>query len=528
MTSERSTPSPTDAAATSAAVHSVGDAVAAGLAATAQRSTLDVGSRGERADIEQRRARGRAARAATSRRQLAEWTPGPDRADPVELLIGQESTRVQELVPVRHARMAVSAFTFYRGSALVMASDLATQPRTPLTAQLCGDAHLSNFGLFGSPDRSVVFDVNDFDETHPGPFEWDVKRLATSFVLAARDNGLPDKAGLAAAGAAAGSYRQSMHNFAALPELDIWYDRVDQHRLAANVKAIRDTRLRKEAAKNLAKSRKAAQKAVEKARTRDAWSVIAKITEVVDGRRQFRNSPPLLDRIGGDAEVVQMVSDLFEEYRTTLPEAPRELLRRYELVDIGHKVVGVGSVGLLAFALLMRGRDDNDLIALQVKQAQTSVLEDYTEPSPYSHHGQRVVAGQHKMQAASDSFLGWVESRTGRHYYVRQLRDMKWSPDPSTLDAGGLRRYAILCGHTLAHSHARTGDAIAISAYLGEGSGFARAIATFAGAYADQVERDFAAFCAAINDERVTAVEEAGGGEGARAAQRAASSGKKR
>jgi uncharacterized protein (DUF2252 family) len=511
-------------APTSSAVRSVGDAVAEGLAAAASASTIVGGVRRDRASVVDRQERGRAARAQLPRRELAVWAPGQDRADPVDLLLNQETARVQELVPVRHARMAVSAFTFYRGSALVMASDLAAQPRTTLTAQLCGDAHLSNFGLFGSPDRSVVFDVNDFDETHPGPFEWDVKRLATSFVLAARDNGWSDKAGLAAAGAAAGAYRQSMTSFAQLPELDIWYERVDQDRLEASVKAIRDSKLRKQAAKNLAKSRKAAQKAVEKARTRDAWSVIAKITEVVEGQRRFRNQPPLLDRIGGDAAVVEMVKDLFEEYRATLPDAPKELLRRYEIIDIGHKVVGVGSVGLLAFALLMRGRDDNDLIALQVKQAQASVLEDYTEPSAYPHHGQRVVAGQHLMQTASDSFLGWVSSRSGRHYYLRQLRDMKWSLDPASLDAPRLRRYAILCGHTLARAHARTGDAVAISTYLGQGSGFARAIATFAGAYADQVQRDFEAFSAAIADERVTAVEEAGGGEGARAAQRAASS----
>jgi len=463
-----------------------------------------------RVGVAERQERGRQARAETPRAELAVWAPGPGRSDPVQLLLGQEATRVQELVPVRHARMAVSAFTFYRGSALVMASDLAGHPRTPLTAQLCGDAHLSNFGLFGAPDRSVVFDLNDFDETHPGPFEWDVKRLATSLVLAARDNGLAEEDGLVAAAAAAASYRGSMASFATKTELDIWYERVDQSRVESAVEKI-GKRQKGKPATSLATSRRAVEKAVAKARSRDMWSVIEKLTEVVDGRRRFLHQPPLLERLGADDAVVSMVRDLYPLYRSTLQDDRQELLNRYEIVDIAHKVVGVGSVGLLAVALLMRGRDEDDLMVLQVKQAQASVLEGFTASSNYAHHGQRVVAGQRLMQAAGDSFLGWVEGILGRQYYVRQLRDMKWSPDPATLDGPRLHRFAVLCGHTLARAHARSGDAIAISAYLGDGSSFDRAIAAFSGAYADQVQRDFEAFTAAIADARVTAVEEATG-----------------
>jgi uncharacterized protein (DUF2252 family) len=430
-----------------------------------------------------------------------------DRADPVELLVGQESSRVQELVPVRHARMAVSAFTFYRGSALVMASDLSSQPRTPLCPQLCGDAHLSNFGLFGAPDRSVVFDVNDFDETHPGPFEWDVKRLATSFVLAARDSAMSDEVGIAAAVAAASSYRQTMTQFAGKSELDIWYHRVDPSRLEAAVNQVATRKQREMAANRPSKTQREVQKAVRKARARDAWSVINKITEVLDGKRQFRNQPPLLERLDMNADVAAMASDLFAQYLTTLEEDRRELLSRYEMVDIGHKVVGVGSVGLLAFALLMRGRDEDDLMVLQVKQAQASVLEGFTQESAYAQHGRRVVTGQRLMQATGDSFLGWIDGRSRRDYYVRQLRDMKWSPDPATLTSTGLQQYALMCGNTLARAHARSGDAVSIAAYLGSGSNFDKAMGTFSVAYADQVHEDFEAFAAAISDSRITAAE---------------------
>ena len=471
--------------------------------------------------VEERQRKGRVARAETPHEELAAWQPPSGRADPVALLEGQETSRVQELVPVRHARMAMSAFAFYRGAALLMAADLATVPRSGLDVQLCGDAHLSNFGLFAAPDRSVVFDVNDFDETNPGPFEWDVKRLATSFVLAARDNGLAKKAGPAAAEAVAASYRDAMAGFATKGELAIWYDRIDVSGIVAAIRELPGGK-GKRGAKKEEKEEAAIQGAAAKARLRDAWSAIEKITEVVDGRRRFRDQPPLLTRLDLNADTAAVVNTLFREYRATLQDDRQELLKRYEIVDMGHKVVGVGSVGLLAFVLLLRGRDEQDLMVLQAKQAQASVLEAFTRKSAYTKHGHRVVTGQRLMQAASDSFLGWIDGPAGRSFYVRQLRDMKWSPDPASLTEERLQRYAQLCGHTLARAHARSGDAIAISAYLGTGKSFDKAIRAFAESYADQSDQDFAEFTGAIADGRLSAHEDAGGAEGSRAAQQLA------
>ncbi len=414
--------------------------------------------------------------------------------------------------------MATSAFAFYRGAALLMAADLGGMSRSGLQVQLCGDAHMSNFGLFAAPDRSVIFDVNDFDETNPGPFEWDVKRLATSFVLAACDNGLATKAGPAAAEAAAASYRSSMASFANKGELEVWYDRID---VSGMIAAIRDFpgNKGKRGAKKEAKEEATIQGAAAKARLRDAWSAIEKITEVVDGRRRFRDQPPLLTRLDLDADIAAVVNALFREYRATLQDDRQQLLKRYEIVDIGHKVVGVGSVGLLAFVLLLRGRDEQDLMVLQTKQAQASVLEAFTHKSAYAKHGHRVVTGQRLMQAASDSFLGWIDGPAGRSFYVRQLRDMKWSPDPAWFTKERLQAYAQLCGHTLAHAHARSGDAIAISAYLGTGKSFDKAIRAFAESYADQSNKDFAEFTGAIAAGRLSAHEDAAGVEGSRAAQ---------
>ncbi len=468
--------------------------------------------------VVQRKAKGQMARVENPRVDLSIWKPAADRADPVALLTSQDTTRVQELVPVRHARMAVSAFTFYRGAALVMAADLASQPRSSLEVQLCGDAHLSNFGLFAAPDRSVIFDVNDFDETNPGPFEWDVKRLATSFILAARDNGLSGKVGRAAAEAAATSYRQSMAAFAEMREIEIWYDRIDVDRLVTAVRNL-PTDKGKSATKSEAKAEATIHGDAAKARLRDAWSAIEKITEVVDGKRRFRDQPPLLTRLDIAPDAAGRINALFREYRATLQDDRQALLKRYEIIDMGHKVVGVGSVGLLAFVLLLRGRDEDDLMVLQVKQAQASVLEPYTRKSAFTKHGHRVVTGQRLMQAASDSFLGWIDGPLGRSYYVRQLRDMKWSPDPATLNKKRIGRYAVLCGHTLARAHARSGDAIAISAYLGTGRAFDKAITVFAESYADQTEQDFAAFTAAIADGQLSAHEDDRGAEGIRAAQ---------
>jgi uncharacterized protein (DUF2252 family) len=492
-------------------VESVRDALAEAVAGKSAQARLSASGSHAVPDpyltAAERAERGRLERAEAPRSSLGEWAMPADRADPVELLVGQEESRVQELVPVRHARMGASAFTFYRGSALVMASDLSSQPQTALCPQLCGDAHLSNFGLFGAPDRSVVFDVNDFDETHPGPFEWDVKRLATSFVLAARDSAMSDEVGIAAAVAAASSYRQTMTQFAGESELDLWYHRVDSNQLEAAVHQVATRKQREMATSRPSKTHREVQKAVRKARARDAWSVVNKITEVVDGKRQFRNQPPLLERLDMNAEAAAMASDLYVQYLSTLEDDRRELLSRYEMVDIGHKVVGVGSVGLLAFALLMRGRDEDDLMVLQVKQAQASVLEGFTKDSAYSQHGRRVVTGQRLMQATGDSFLGWVDGPSGRDYYVRQLRDMKWSPDPGSLTSTGLHQYAVMCGNTLARAHARSGDAVCIAAYLGSGSNFDKAMGSFSVVYADQVLRDFEAFTAAISDSRITAAE---------------------
>lgn len=484
---------------------------------------------------------GKVARAHTDHEELAQWTPPADRADPVELLMGQETSRVQELLPVRHARMAASAFTFYRGAALVMAADLAVMPRSGLDAQLCGDAHLSNFGMFAAPDRSVVFDVNDFDETHPGPFEWDVKRMTTSFILAARDNGMSDEVGRRAATAACASYRLSMADFAGKGELDIWYDRVDIAGLIDQLQGVaRDKEISASEAEALAKGKggkvkrrdksrgkdkvkdqggdgatdadlhrahTALEKSVAKARSRDAWSAIEKLTEEVDGKRQFRHQPPLLTRLDMTTDASALVNSLFSEYRSTLQDDRQELLKRYEIIDLGHKVVGVGSVGLLAFVLLMRGRDETDLMVLQMKEAQSSVLEAFTRKSVYNKHGHRVVTGQRLMQSASDSLLGWIDGPGGRSFYARQLRDMKWSPDPASLTAEKLTRFGVLCGHTLARAHARSADAIAISTYLGSESSFDDAVVEFSMAYADQMALDFAAFKAAIDDGRLVAHE---------------------
>lgn len=468
--------------------------------------------------LQERTRAGKAARATTPRKSLGAWRAPQGRADPVALLESQETSRVPDLIPVRHARMATSAFAFYRGTALVMAADLATRPRSGLQVQLCGDAHLSNFGVFAAPDRSLVFDVNDFDETHPGPFEWDVQRLAASFVLAARENGMSDEAGAAAAQRVCSSYRQSMAKFAERRELDVWYHRVDVNGLLGASKSA-STQEAKRAAKKLTKTQRFDAHAESKARLRDAWSAVSKITEVVDGKRQFRNDPPLLVRMGVSDNARAVINSLFREYRSTLQDDRQALLKRYEVVDFGHKVVGVGSVGLLAFVLLLRGRDEDDLMVLQVKQAQTSVLEAFTHRSAFTKQGRRVVTGQRLMQAAGDSFLGWIDGPAGRSYYVRQLRDMKWAPDPSSLTGKKLTRYASRCGATLARAHARSGDAVALSAYLGKGTVFDKATSEFALTYADQAERDYAVFVAAIAEARLSSHEDEGGAESITAAR---------
>jgi uncharacterized protein (DUF2252 family) len=473
--------------------------------------------------VEDRQRKGRVARAESPPESLGTWQAPADRADPVALVTGQDASRVQQLVPVRHSRMSATAFTFYRGAALVMANDLATCPRSGLQVQLCGDAHLSNFGLFGSPDRSVVFDVNDFDETNPGPFEWDVMRLATSFVLAARDNKMKDKAGAAAAQRVGAAYRQAMAVLAQKPEIDIWYARVDDTNILDWMKPVSSGDAKKDKksdTRNQAKAESAVAQATAKARSRDAWSAVMKLTEVVDGHRQFRNDPPVLVRISSADQIRDLLNAQFLAYRSTLQDDRQSLIKRYEIIDVGHKVVGVGSVGLLDFVLLMRGRDDDDLMVLQVKQAQASVLEAFTHESGFTKHGHRVVTGQRAIQATSDSFLGWVDQpMLGHSYYVRQLRDMKLSPDPASLTGDRLPTYADLCGRTLARAHARSGDAIAIAAYLGDDTSFDTAIAAFAMSYADQATHDFEAFTAAIANGQVAAHEDADGADSVKAAK---------
>ena len=435
---------------------------------------------------------GRAARQARPRSGLGQWSPADNRPDPIELLAQQEVARVQALLPLRHQRMSTSEFAFYRGGAAIMAHDLGPLPSSGLVTQLCGDAHLSNFGVFASPDRSLVFDVNDFDETHPGPFEWDVLRLATSFVLAGRDVGLPEAALTAPAEAAASSYRVQMNIYAGSGDLATWYDRVD-------VDAI--MQLSREQGIDRAKQ---VQKAAAKARSRTSWSAIEKMTQVVDGERRFLDLPPLLMPMPFDGPLREVLELLIDQYRDTLPHDRKQLLLKYHAIDMAHKVVGVGSVGLLAFVILMQGRDPDDLIVLQAKQAVHSVLEPFTAPALFPLAGERVVAGQQLMQAASDIFLGWVRGGAGRDYYIRQLRDMKFSPDPASFNASRLRGYALLCGRTLARAHARGGDAVAIDAYLGTSDKFDVGVRDFALAYSDQVSADYTAYKAAITSGQVS------------------------
>lgn len=451
-------------------------------------ASMQLTTRVRNATVDERIETGRQARARRARTSIAQFAAGADRPDPVQLLGSQEVTRVARLLPLRHSRMSVSPFTFYRGSAVIMASDLAAMPNSGLITQLCGDAHLSNFGMFAAPDRKVIFDINDFDETNPGPFEWDVLRLSTSFVLAGRDNDLDEQSVHNAATAVGFAYRTQMAVYAQMTDLDVWYDRVSVEVLEQWAKDIGRASVQA----------RTIQQSESRARSRDAWSAISKMTVIVDGQRQFRNQPPVLMRVAMDDEAWAVISHLLDEYQLTLPRDRQQLLRRYHPIDFGHKVVGVGSVGLLAFVILLQGRDENDLMVLQVKEAVQSVLEPFTEPSAFAESGERVVVGQQFMQAASDVFLGWIRGPGGRDFYVRQLRDMKYAPDPATLNESSLLAYAMVCGRTLARAHARSGDAVAISGYLGTSAKFDKAVHDFAHVYADQVAVDFAAYQASI------------------------------
>ncbi|MFF2354363.1 DUF2252 domain-containing protein [Kitasatospora sp. NPDC058115] len=439
----------------------------------------------------ERRRLGRAARELVPRSAHGRWIPAADRPDPLTVLAGQAQDRLPDLNPIRYGRMADSPFAYLRGAAAVMAADLAAVPETGLTVQLCGDAHLLNFGVYASPERALLFDANDFDETYPGPFEWDLKRLAASVTVAARDNGHDDDRARRAALTAAQGYATAMRRLAALGELDVWYARIDADDLLPLVRK-RGRRRRVEAG-------------LDKARRRTSLQAFDKLTERgEDGRRRIVSDPPLLEPL--PREELRRVGKIFGDYRATLPEDRRVLLDRFRLADVARKVVGVGSVGTRCFVLLLEGRDERDPLFLQLKEAGRSVLEPYlpagrpAAEAPVVHGGHRVVTGQRLLQAASDIFLGWTTGPAGRHFYGRQLRDMKGSADVAGMAPGDLRAYADLCGRALARAHARSGDRIAIAGYLGGSDTFAEAVADFAVQYADRTAADRAALVAAIDN----------------------------
>jgi uncharacterized protein (DUF2252 family) len=424
--------------------------------------------------------------------------------DPVALLDGQSSTRVAELVPVRYGRMLVSPFSFYRGAAVIMAEDLAAGPRTELTTQLCGDAHLSNFGVFASPERRLVFDLNDFDESHPGPFEWDVKRLAASLEVAGRQNQHARKQRRTIVLSAVRTYRNTMRELAAMTNLAVWYAHQAVQPGLPGLRAIRSKEIRRSVRKSL-----------DKAHGRDHLGSLKNLTETVDGRLRFASNPPLvvpardLDQPARATEELQTwMTGLLDEYSRTLSRDRRHLIEQYTYVDIARKVVGVGSVGTRAWIILLRGADDKDPLILQAKEATTSVLEPHTTPSEFRSHGERVVQGQRLMQAYGDVLLGWHHSprrRQAPHYYIRQLRDWKGSMLVESFAAEDLATYAGYCAWTLARAHARSGDRLAIAGYLGSKDGFDNAVADFAAAYADLNDSDFAQLEQAVVDGRIVA-----------------------
>ena len=458
-----------------------------------------------RLTVSERRARGRAARSEVPRSAHADWGPHPDRPEPVELLDEQAQTRVPELVPIRNGRMASSAFAFFRGAAYVMASDLAATPRTGLNVQACGDAHLSNFGGFAAPDRHLVFDINDFDETLPGPWEWDVKRLVASLEIAARERGMNRKERERIVRGSVGAFRQAMTDFAGLSNLDVFYARMDRERIVALASRIGREDMIEQLERN-----------TQKARKKNSLRALRKLTKVEDGRRRFDSAPPLLVPVhelvpeGEADDLEQGLRVLIVRYAETLRDEVRQLLARYEFIDLARKVVGVGSVGTQAWVVLLVGRDEGDPLLLQVKEAEPSVLERFLPASEFENHGRRVVEGQRLIQGASDLMLGWIRNEEGldgqvRDFYVRQLWDWKQSADIETMGREELEIYGGLCGWTLARAHARSGDGVAIAAYLGKSDRFDRALVPFAAAYADQNERDHSAFVDAIKAGKLEA-----------------------
>jgi len=447
---------------------------------------------------------GKLARRAAPRSSHAAFVPSESRPDPVDVLERQASTRIPELVPVRYGRMLVSPFAFYRGAAMIMAADLAGTSRSGLTVQCCGDAHLSNFGMFASPERSLVFDLNDFDETLPGPWEWDIKRLAVSMLVAAINNGCTVSDQEQAVLGAVEAYRNAMRQFATMNNLDVWYARMDTDQTVEEFRSQLEPRMARRTEKALAK-----------ARTRDSVAAFSKLTHEVEGQPRIVDQSPLIVPISQLApverdELYDGLRRLLAGYRDTLDYHRRILLDRFELADVARKVVGVGSVGTRAWIALMVGRDGHDPLFLQIKEAEASVLEEFLAASEFSSHGERVVRGQRLMQAASDILLGWFRFEEGldgrvHDYYVRQLKDWKGSAEIEQMVPAGLAIYGRLCGRTLARAHARSGDPIAIAAYLGAGRSFDRAILEFAGAYAEQNDRDYRALAAAVQDGRIAA-----------------------
>ena len=449
--------------------------------------------------VAERVARGKAARKEVPRAGHALFEPLSTRADPVELLERQAKTRVPELVPIRYGRMLVSPFAFYRGAAMIMAHDLAATPRSGLTVQCCGDAHLSNFGVFASPERALVFDVNDFDETLPGPWEWDVKRLAVSMLIAARDNGFDAKELDRIVLDTVGRYRTAMAQFAGMKQLEVWYARLDV-----------DSALQEYASQFKPKLVKRTEKGLAKARTKDSMTAFSKLTHVVDGKVRIVDESPLIvpiDQLAAGREldeVVEGLHQLLRDYRQTLEFDRRVLLEQFDLTDLAHKVVGVGSVGTSCWVLLLMAGGAEPLI-LQVKEARASVLEAYAGKSVCANHGERVVNGHRLMQPASDIFLGWTVGARGRHFYIRQLRDVKIKFAVETFGTSEMTHFAQWCGWSLALSHARSGDPAVISGYLGKSDAFDVAIAVFSVAYADQNEKDHAAVQRAIRDGQIEA-----------------------
>src|SRR3954454_18529292 len=459
----------------------------------------------EHLSVVERVALGKAARASTPRSNHAEFDPASDRPDPIALLERQAESRVPELVPIRYGRMGVSPFTFYRGAALLQAADLAHTPSSGLQVQLCGDAHLSNFGVFASPERRLVFDLNDFDETLRGPWEWDVKRLAASMLIAARDNGFGAKDQEQVVLDTVGAYGTTMRDFAAMNNLDVWYARLEiedaLERFGAQFKAKRVANVEKQLAK---------------ARTRDSMSAFSKLTQQVNGEVRIVDQSPLIvpiTKLAGDNaadEIFEELRQLIRVYRASLEPDRRVLLEEFELHDVARKVVGVGSVGTRAWIVLMMGRDSKDPLFLQIKEAEASVLEPHLGASEFSNHGQRVVTGQRLMQATSDIFLGWLHVPEGldgraRDFYARQLKDWKGSAEVEQMVPKGMAAYGRLCGWTLARAHARSGDRVAIASYLGGGDVFDRALVDFAKAYAEQDQRDYDALAAAVESGRIEA-----------------------